>query len=88
MVQRFHHPLVVLNCDDTPSSPDGMSLNGVNDSHGIYRVLHAKEPYKIPNLGVLGRANVVAAIDGPWKGYLVDVVLPVIPRHSLPIRRV
>ena len=73
MVQRFHHPLVILNCEDSPSFPDGMSLNGVNDDHGISRMLHVDKPYKIPNLGVLGWGTVVAAIDGPWKGYLVDV---------------
>ena len=65
MVQRFHHPLMVFNCDDTPSSPDGISLNGVSNSHGISNMLHVNKPYKIPNLGVLGLGNVVAAID--WK---------------------
>ena len=88
MVQRFHHPLVILNCKDSPSFPDGMSLNGVNDDHGISRMLHVGKPDKIPNLRVLGWRDVVAAIDGTWKGHLVDVVLPVIPRHTLPIRRV
>ena len=88
MVQRFHHPLVILNRKDSPSFPDSMSLNGIDDGHGISRMLHVGKPYKIPNLGVSGWCTVVAAIDGAWKGYLVDVVLPVIPRHSLPIRRV
>ena len=78
MVQGFYHPWMVLNCTDPPSSPDTVTLHSVNQFPRVNTVRLVAKPYKIPQLGVL---TVVATTDGPQNWYLVDVVLPAIPKR-------
>ena len=79
MVQRFYHPWMVLNCADPPSSPDTMTLQNVKQFHGMNAKHTVANPYKVPWLGVL---TMVATTDEPRDWYLINVVLPAIPRRS------